>query len=171
MSIAHPLPFRTRLARQLGAWWSALRPPVLLVKLLHPDAKVPCRAKAGDAGYDLVSVESTRIYALGRATVRTGVAMTVPPGHVGLICGRSGLASQNGIDVLGGVVDQGYTGEVKVTVFNSDVNAAFDVAAGVKIAQILLVKIATPKTKVVQTLGWSDRGAAGHGSTGLFAQP
>jgi len=141
----------------------------LPIQRLHPDAVIPTRANPGDAGYDLTSVSEVRIFAGGRAMVSTGLAVAIPPGHYGRIAPRSGLAAKNGIMILGGVIDAGYRGEVKVLVLNTDLSKPFDVAPGVRIAQLILERISTPEVVEVEALDASERGAAGFGSSGGMA--
>ncbi|MGH2840807.1 MAG: dUTP diphosphatase, partial [Solirubrobacteraceae bacterium] len=85
------------------------------VRRLDPAAKLPLRAHADDAGYDLHALEPAVIEPGERALVRTGIAIELPPGHAGLVLPRSGLAARHGIALVNapGLIDAGYRGEVK----------------------------------------------------------
>lgn len=139
----------------------------VLFKKLHPDAIIPKKQREGDAAYDL--------YALMKCTVRwddhrciipTGIAMAIPDGYVGIIKGRSGLALHYSLDVLGGVIDSNYRGEVRVIV---DMNHPTDlvVKKGDRIAQLLVVPIHTLGSAEVDELPENTvRGEQGFGSSG-----
>jgi dUTP pyrophosphatase len=135
------------------------------VKKLDPAAKLPVRAHEGDAGLDLCALEGTTIGAGERGVVGTGIAIAVPYGHVGLILDRSGLAAKEGITNLGGVIDAGYRGEWKVIMLNTS-DKPYEVAAGERIAQILVVPIALPDVCEVSELDDTMRGDGHFGSTG-----
>ncbi|MEI6650825.1 MAG: dUTP diphosphatase [Candidatus Moraniibacteriota bacterium] len=137
----------------------------LEVKKLHPDAKLPVRAHEGDAGIDLCALKGCVIGARERAVVGTGIAIAVPSGHVGLILDRSGLAAKEGITNLGGVIDSGYRGEWKVIMLNTS-DSEYEVAAGERIAQILVIPIALPDVCEVAELDVTIRGEGHFGSTG-----
>jgi dUTP pyrophosphatase len=139
----------------------------LLVKTLHPAAKIPRRESQGAAGYDLSSAVDVTIPPGGRAVVATGIAIAVPEGTYGRVAPRSGLAAKHGIDVLAGVIDEDYRGEVSVILLNTG-SAAFSIAAGDRIAQLVLEKNATPLVAVVTDLESTARGGGGFGSTGVF---
>ena len=104
-----------------------------------------------------------------RFAVPTGVHVKIPKGYYGRIAPRSGLAYKYGIDVLAGVIDSDYRGEIKVIVLNTG-EAYFDIEDGDRIAQLIIEKIAIPDLFVVghiDDLGSTDRGEKGFGSTGL----
>lgn len=135
------------------------------VKRLDPRAKLPVRAHPGDAGIDLCALEGCVIEAGKRRVMSTGVAIAVPEAHAGLIADRSGLAAKHGITTLGGVIDAGYRGEWKVIMHNTS-DEPYEVAAGERIAQILIVPIAVPDVCEVSELDDTIRGEGGLGSTG-----
>lgn len=138
----------------------------LPVQKLHPDAKLPNFAHEHDAGMDLYALEETTIPAGTHAQVRTGIAAAIPPGYAGLIWDKSGLASKNGITVLGGVVDSGYTGELLILLHNiSAVDHTFQ--QGDKITQMLIQKVEHPDIVEVQELQQTQRGEKGFGSSGI----
>ena len=133
---------------------------------LEKSAYPPQKANTFDAGWDLRAVHDAYVPAGERLAVGTGIALDVPQGYVGLIWPRSGLALFDGIDILGGVIDSGYHGEVKVIVQNHG-QYGKNVAAGDKIAQILLQEISLSGMHEVEDFGWkSARGENSFGSTG-----
>jgi dUTP pyrophosphatase len=135
------------------------------VCLLTSTAKVPRRAHVSDAGLDLFSDESMVVNPGDRVAVRTGVSLGVPTGYVGLIWEKSGLALKHGLHCMGGVIDSGYTGEIRVILYNSS-NSSYTIQQGHKIAQLLLQQVYLDDITVVDTLLESDRGQKGFGSTG-----
>ena len=140
----------------------------LPVRRLDPAAVLPVRAHADDAGLDLCALEGRTIGAGERAQVRTGIAVEIPPGHAGLVLPRSGLAARHGISVVNapGLIDAGYRGELQVLLLNTDREAAFELAAGDRIAQLVVVAVALPEPVEADELSEAVRGAGGFGSTG-----
>lgn len=140
---------------------------VLKFVKLSEDAKAPYKSRESDAGYDLCCVEDVIVRAGERASVKTGVAVAIPEGYVGLIWPRSGLAVKNGIDVLAGVIDSGYTGEIVVCLLNTDTfyDNPFKFKKGDKIAQIIFQPYLTFDLQEVQSLENTDRGTKGFGSS------
>ena len=139
----------------------------LNIQRLHPDAILPTRAHPDDAGLDLYAAEQIGIPVLGRNLVSTGIAVAIPPGHVGYITPRSGLANSHGITVLNspGTVDAGYTGEIKVNLINHG-QAPYVITPGQRIAQLVIHKVELPELMEVDELEASQRGNQGFGSTG-----
>ena len=135
---------------------------------LDPEATPPTRAHHDDAGYDLHAAETATIAPGGRASVGTGIAVAIPDGHAGLVLPRSGLAARHGIALVNapGLIDAGYRGELRVLLLNTDREAPFDVAAGDRIAQLLIVRHEAPELTEVDSLEETVRGAGGFGSTG-----
>jgi dUTP pyrophosphatase len=138
----------------------------LSVKKLHPEAKLPTRAHASDAGLDLYSVEDMVLAPGQRHGVATGVAFAIPNGYVGLVWDKSGVALNGGVTCLGGVVDAQYRGEVKVIVLNTS-DTPYEIKSGQKIAQLLIQEVALPEVVEVENLDDTSRGDGGFGSTGL----
>ncbi len=140
----------------------------LRVRRLDERALLPTRAYAHDAGLDLYALEPAQLGPGERAAVRTGIAVEIPDGQAGLVLPRSGLAERHGIALVNapGLIDSGYRGELRVLLLNTDPSAPFGVAAGDRIAQLVLVKIETPEVAVVQELASSERAAGGFGSSG-----
>lgn len=141
---------------------------LLRVRLLHPQARLPARAHDDDAGYDLCAAHPARLDPGERAKVATGIAIELPAGHAGLVLPRSGLAARHGVALVNapGLIDAGYRGELHVLLLNTDRYAAFDIAAGDRIAQLVVVSVAAPDVVEVDALAATRRGAAGFGSTG-----
>lgn len=140
--------------------------PNLKVKILEPGARLPSRSNPNDAGADLHSIESMMIHPGERKTVGTGIALEIPEGFYGRVAPRSGLASKHGIDVLAGVVDSSYRGEVKVVLLNTDRHNTFHIEKGDRIAQLIIESHFNMPITESQELTGSDRGKEGFGSTG-----
>ena len=131
---------------------------------------MPERAHAGDAGYDLRSVEDAELAPGQRALVRTGISVAIPEGYAGLILPRSGLAVRHGISLVNtpGLIDSGYRGEIQVPLINHDREETFLIQKGARIAQLVLVRAAAALFSEVEFLesGSDGRGEAGFGSSG-----
>jgi len=138
----------------------------LHVQKLHPQAKLPSFAHDTDAGMDVYCLEDTIVHANSRAQIKTGIALGVPEGYVGLVWDKSGLAYKAGLTVLAGVVDAGYTGEILVILHNTSAED-YNFIAGDKITQILIQKVEHPSIVEVESLRESKRGTGGFGSTGI----
>lgn len=138
------------------------------VKLLRPDARLPARAYAGDAAYDLYSAEDVRLAPLARAVVGTGIALDLPPGVAALTLPRSGLAANHGVSLVNapGLIDPGYRGEVKLIVLNTDPSREFAIAVGDRLAQLLLITLTPMELCEIGELSSSERGQRGFGSSG-----
>jgi dUTP pyrophosphatase len=134
---------------------------------LEEGATLPQRAYAGDAGLDLAACERVELAPGARAVVGTGLAVAIPEGHAGFVQPRSGLAAKHGITVVNspGLVDAGYRGELKVVLLNTDAQQTFVVEPGMRIAQLVVVPVATPAPVEVQELPESERGGRGFGSS------
>lgn len=138
---------------------------MLQVKRLTKTAKLPVRQHKGDAGYDLSSDEDMTIYPGEWKLVSTGIAFKVPFGTYGRIAPRSGFSYKKGTMIGAGVIDEGYTGHVKVLVFNMSKDE-IHVQSGDRIAQLILEKISTPDVVEVDELTKTKRGDGGFGSSG-----
>lgn len=137
----------------------------LRIAKLEKDAIIPTKSNKTDAGYDLHAIEETVIPARGRSLVRTGIAMAIPEGYAGLIWPRSGTAVKAGLDVLAGVVDSGYRGEVCVVLQNHS-DTDYTIRKGDRAAQMLIQKVGCVTVLLVSSLDETDRGTGGFGSTG-----
>ena len=139
----------------------------LPVRFTHPHAELPTRAHPTDAGLDLAASETTHI-APGIVTlVPTCIAVAIPEGHVGLLAARSSLAVKKAMTLANGVgiIDSDYRGEIKAPIIPLD-GCHNLIQAGQKIAQLIIIPIATPTVEVVSELPESARGLGGFGSTG-----
>jgi dUTP pyrophosphatase len=137
------------------------------VKRLREGAVVPARAYAGDAGLDLSASERVELGPGERAVVGTGLAVAIPEGHAGFVQPRSGLAAKHGIAIVNspGLVDSGYRGELRVVLLNTDRSETFVVEPGMRIAQLVVLPVATPQPREVEELPDSERGERGFGSS------
>ena len=142
--------------------------PAVAVKRLRPDAFLPSQAYPGDAGFDLASCERVELAPGARAVVGTGIAIAIPPGHAGLVIPRSGLAARHGLGKVNapGLIDEGYRGEIKVILHNTDRDALFVVEPGMRIAQLVVVELPRVELVEVDDLPPSERGDGGLGSSG-----
>ena len=136
---------------------------------LSEKATMPTRAHDSDAGLDLYAAEKARIVPGARVSIGTGLAIAVPEGLAGLVLPRSGLALKHGVTLVNspGLIDPGYRGEVRVVLLNTDQTIDFVCAPGDRIAQLLLVPIATASPLEADSLDTSTRGAGGFGSSGF----
>ena len=141
----------------------------LRVRRLDPRARLPARAHDDDAGYDLHALDAATLAPGARATVGTGITIELPAGHAGLVVPRSGLAARHGITVVNapGLIDAGYRGELKVVLLNTDRAAPFAIAAGDRIAQLVIVAVAAPPVVEADALAATLRGEGGFGSSGV----
>jgi dUTP pyrophosphatase len=141
----------------------------ILAKTLHPDAVLPIYANEGDAGCDLVAVETCTLRAGGgRAMVATGLSVAIPEGHGGFVLPRSGLAAKHGVTCINapGLIDAGYRGELRVALVNLDPKHDYVVHKGDRIAQLVIAPVSSAKFSVVDELPPATRGHGGFGSTG-----
>jgi dUTP pyrophosphatase len=140
----------------------------IAVARLQSEAVLPTRAHAGDAGLDLYACEAAHIGPGERWSVGTGIAVEIPEGHAGLVLPRSGLAREHGIALVNspGLIDSGYRGEVRVLLLNTDPADTFRIAAGDRIAQLVLVPVAIADPVESAELSESARGEGGFGSSG-----
>jgi dUTP pyrophosphatase len=141
------------------------------VRLLDAGLPVPAYAHDGDAGADLCAAADVELAPGARALVPTGVAIALPPGYVGLVHPRSGLASRLGVTVLNapGTVDSGYRGEILVNLVNHDPVQTARIARGDRIAQLVVQRVERADFYLVEELSDTGRGVGGHGSTGGHA--
>lgn len=137
----------------------------LRCKQLDERAVLPQRGSALAAGLDVCSIEDLEIGPRQRVTAKTGLAVAIPPGFYGRIAPRSGLAAKIGLDVLAGVIDSDYRGEVCCLLYNTS-DEAIRLAAGSKICQLIVEQIITPDAVWASDLDETARGAGGFGSTG-----
>lgn len=141
----------------------------LPVARLRDDAILPAQAYDGDAGLDIAACEHAQLAPGERAIVGTGLAVAIPDGYAGLVVPRSGLAARHGLTIVNapGLIDSGYRGELKVILLNTDPREPFAIEPGMRIAQLVLVEVASVHLVEVEELPESERGAAGFGSSGV----
>ena len=132
--------------------------------MLDKGAKLPTRAHPWDAGLDLYAKESGYIRVNNSFTFDTGVHVQIPEGYVGFVKSKSGLMCNHGI-TTDGTIDCGYTGSIRVCLFNRG-GSKYEVKKGDKIAQLVIVPCILLPLEQVQSLGKTERGANGFGSTG-----
>lgn len=144
------------------------QPGVLHVRRLDPELPLPAYAHPGDAGLDLHAREDVALAPSERALVPTGLAIALPPGHVGLVHPRSGLAARHGLGMVNapGTIDEGYRGELKVILVNLDPRETVTLRRGDRIAQLLVQRVERAAVVEVEELPGSPRGEGGFGSTG-----
>lgn len=140
----------------------------LPLRFTRPTAEMPTRAHPTDAGLDLYAAHTVDVIGDDIHTIGTGVAVAIPEGHVGLLFGRSSLATTYGVQLANsvGVIDSGYRGEIKVAVHKIG-RAMKRINQGERIAQLVIVPCVIPTLDVVPTLPETVRGAGGFGSTGV----
>lgn len=148
----------------------------LKFKRLTDTATIPTRATSGAACFDLYADEAQWLDDMRtRRTVGTGIAVELPPGHVGLVCSRSGLASKEGILVVNapGVIDEDYRGEIKVILGRLPFSPQWPspdiimIEQGMRIAQLMVLPLPQLEVVEVTDLSTTDRGDKGFGSTGV----
>ncbi len=142
---------------------------ILKFKKTDPKAIIPRRQTEGAAGFDLHALEAEYLHKTTTPLmVRTGISVEIPPGHVGLIRDRSGLAAKHGITVLAGVIDADYRGELKVILAHHG-QGALNIQPGERIAQLVVTVCPDFEVQEVEDLSDTERGAGGFGSTGTGA--
>ena len=139
----------------------------LAITRLRPEATIPERAYEGDAGLDLAACERVELGPGERATVGTGLAVAIPEGHAGFVQPRSGLAASHGITIVNspGLIDEGYRGELRIVLLNTDAKERFVVEPGMRIAQLVVLAVPELELLEVDELPASERGVRGFGSS------
>ena len=132
--------------------------------MLDENAIMPTRAHDTDAGLDLYAPDGVFIEPRSTVTIDTGVHIELPPNTVGFLKSKSGLNSKYGL-ASEGVIDEGYTGSIKVIIQNHK-SSAYMVNKGDKISQLVILPILTPELEIVDNLSPTERGDNGFGSTG-----
>ena len=135
------------------------------VKKTEERAIIPTRSNSDDAGWDLYSITTRSIAPSQRVTIRTGISLQIPEEYVGLIWPRSGMSVKNGIDVLAGVVDSGYRGEIMAPCDNIK-DFRFNIKKGDRLFQLVAADNSPISYKLVDSLSDTTRGSGGFGSTG-----
>lgn len=139
---------------------------IIEIKKLADDATIPTKSNVSDAGWDLYSSGmATIVYSGERKLISTDISIAIPDGYCGLIWPRSGLSVNNGIDILAGVIDSGYRGEVKVCMLNTS-DTLVHIHPGDRVAQLIIQKVEDVSFTEVKNLDDTSRGDGGFGSTG-----
>lgn len=138
--------------------------PVIRVKKLDPNAKLPLRAHATDSGADLFALTRTVLPPRAITHVHTGVCVELPEQTSGVIWGKSSVESK-GIKAMAGLVDAPYRGELIVCMYNLN-ETEFVFEAGQKVAQLVVLPTLYPSFEEAAELSDTTRGSGGFGSTG-----
>jgi dUTP pyrophosphatase len=140
----------------------------LKFKRLHERAKLPTRSHPGDAAVDLYAVDYAWEHNTQTYSYRTGVAVEIPPGYVGLLFMRSSAVCLDAVMKNAvGVIDSGYRGELTVKLMPTATDHASRFPqVGDRIAQLVVVPFLELNTEFVDELSPSSRGTNGYGSTG-----
>lgn len=136
-------------------------------KKLHPEAKLPTYGHPTDAGMDLYTLEEIIIKPQEQVIIPTGLAIDLPSGYAALFWDKSSIASQKGVKSLGGVIDSGYTGEMKIILINLSEREVI-LEKGSKFIQLLIQKVEHCEIELVDEVSDGIRGSGGFGSTGKF---
>jgi dUTP pyrophosphatase len=136
------------------------------IKLINENAKIPSKSSDDDAGYDLYCCEDISIKPMERKLVKTGIAMSIPPGYYGHISDRSGIAFKKGGHCLGKIVDPSYRGEIGVIILNTDMYETIKMQKGDRIAQMIFKKYENVNFLTEIELDETQRGRGGYGSSG-----
>lgn len=129
------------------------------------DVSFPTRAHDTDAGIDLYIPIDTQVRSKSINHIKLGIAIVLPPNHVGIIQGKSGLASKFGLFTIGNIIDEGYTGEISVTVVNEGYDY-YSFHKGDKVCQLLVMPVSYPTIVETNQLPETSRGESGFGSSG-----
>ncbi len=135
------------------------------VKKLKEDAKLPTKGHPGDAGIDFYAVEDVVFSPGAQERVHTGVAIEIPEGHVGLVWDKSSISFNQGLKVMGGVIDSGFRGELVMSLYNTT-DKKQKIEKGHKIAQMIIQKFEDCDIVEVADLSDTIRGEGREGSTG-----
>ena len=140
----------------------------VLIQRLDKELPLPQYAKPGDAGLDVYARIDCTLAPGQRALVPTGIAIALPEGYVCLAHPRSGLAVKFGVSIVNtpGTIDSGYRGEIQINLINHDLQNAFEIKRGDRIAQLVFQKFEHAQFEEVDALPESERGTGGFGSTG-----
>lgn len=136
------------------------------IQLISPNGKVPSQKHASDIGYDISASEHVTLKSSEVTLVNTGIAINLPQQCAGFVLPRSGLSTKHKITLINspGLIDPGYTGELLVPLINHG-SKDYEIKAGDRIAQLVLVNTHGVDFKVVDSLPETDRSSGGFGST------
>jgi dUTP pyrophosphatase len=133
---------------------------------LSKEAENPEYALESDAGFDLKAIEDVSLFPLEQKNVRTGIAIEVPKGYVGLIRDRAGIVQKMNVHTVAGTFDSGFRGEVSIMLVNMN-DKTVEIEKGMRVAQIILIPVAKAKLVEVKKLSETERGNRSFGSTGM----
>ena len=139
------------------------------VRRIDAQLPLPAYAKSDDAGCDLLAAEDAVVNAAGgRAMIRTGIAMAIPPGYAGFIQPRSGLSWKHGVTCINapGLIDSGYRDELRVLLINTDPHEPYKVQRGDRIAQLVIQRVEQAEWAECDALDDTERGLGGFGHSG-----
>lgn len=139
---------------------------VLFVKRFFREASLPEYMMKSDVGLDLKASENIILKPLEQKTVRTGIAIKIPEGHVGLVRDRAGIVSKMNVHTAAGTFDPAYRGEVSIVMINFG-DEDVEIEKGMRIAQLVVLPVAKVEVKEVQKLDVTDRYDKSFGSTGI----
>jgi dUTP pyrophosphatase len=140
---------------------------MLKVKKFVEWAQLPQKAHDGDLGYDLFASEDISIHPCTTELVHTGIAVEFPNGYGGFLRDRSSVATKQQLFTVAGVIDNGYTGEIKIAIYNGSPYVTRHIKKGDKIAQMVLIPTVNfGVVEVDEVISADQRGTGGFGSTG-----
>jgi len=139
---------------------------VLLVKKFFSDVCLPEYMLASDVGLDIRANEDITLKPLEQKAVRTGIAIKIPEGHVGLVRDRAGIVSKMNVHTAAGTFDPAYRGEVSVVLINFS-DDTVEIEKGMRIAQLVIMPVAKVKVQEVGKLPFTERYDKSFGSTGI----
>ena len=139
---------------------------VMNVKKFFSDASLPEYMMSTDVGLDLRAYESVTLKPLEQQTVRTGIAIQIPEGHVGIIRDRAGIVSKMNVHTAAGTFDPAYRGEISVVLINFG-DDDVQIEKGMRIAQLVIIPVTKVKVQAVDKLEITERYDKGFGSTGM----
>ena len=136
------------------------------IQLISSNGKVPSQKYGSDIGYDISASNDVTLKSNEVTLVNTGIAISLPQQCAGFVLPRSGLSTKHKITLINspGLIDPGYTGELLVPLMNHGVKD-YEIKAGDRIAQLVLVNTQGVDFKVVDSLPETDRSSGGFGST------
>lgn len=141
--------------------WMEMQLPIVL----DDGAYMPIRAHKDDAGLDLRTPKDFTLFAHGSIVIDTGVHIGIEPGYYGRLESKSGLHIKNDIVCMGGTIDSGYTGSIRVKLYNLG-EKDYEFCAGDKLTQLVIIPCATPRLVLANSLDDTERSDNGFGSTG-----
>jgi len=135
------------------------------IQRINPEAKIPVLAYEGDAGMDIFAAEELKIPPGEKAVIKTGLKLAIPKGYAGFVWDKSGLAVKHHLKTMAGVIDSNYRGEFMVVLTNMG-KEVYHVDKGSKIAQLVIIPVASVEIVEEDIHDETDRGESGFGSSG-----